>query len=116
MAREFSARDALADILPTFGTDDNWMDRIKITGTDPILPSKFLIGNAGAGVIGATGLAGAELWRLRTGRVQEVSVDVRAAAIGMRVGGQHLPFINSLVVDTGNGKLSKHIDLRNDAG
>jgi crotonobetainyl-CoA:carnitine CoA-transferase CaiB-like acyl-CoA transferase len=32
----------------------------------------------------------------------------------MRVGGQHLPFIDSLVIDTGNGKLSTHLGLRNE--
>jgi crotonobetainyl-CoA:carnitine CoA-transferase CaiB-like acyl-CoA transferase len=84
MIREFNAKDALADILSNVGVDPSMMERIEITGTDPILPSKFLIGTAGAGVIGATGLAASELWRLRTGRIQDVSIDVRAAAIGMR--------------------------------
>jgi crotonobetainyl-CoA:carnitine CoA-transferase CaiB-like acyl-CoA transferase len=80
----YSAEDTLADILSVVGTDRGLMERIQITGADPILPSKFLIGTAGAGVIGAAGLAASELWRLRTGLIQDVSLNVRAAAIGMR--------------------------------
>jgi hypothetical protein len=34
--------------------------------------------------IAATGLAAAELWRLRTGRAQTAAVDVRAAAAAFR--------------------------------
>ncbi len=84
MTEAFNADDALADILSNVGMDHGLMERVEITGADPVLPSKFLIGTAGAGVIGATGLAASELWQLRTGRVQDVSVDVRAAGIGMR--------------------------------
>lgn len=84
MTNSYSPDDTLADLLSVVGTDRVLMERIKITGADPVLPSKFLIGAVGAGVIGAMGLAASELWRLRTGRVQDVSLNVGAAAIGMR--------------------------------
>jgi len=49
-----------------------------------VLPSPFKIGEVATGTIGATALAAAELWRLRTGRVQQLHVDTRAAAIAFR--------------------------------
>ena len=58
----YSAEDTLADILSVVGTDRGLIERVQITGADPILPSKFLIGTAGAGVIGAAGLGASELW------------------------------------------------------
>lgn len=39
-----------------------------------------MVGTAALATIGAAGLAAAELWRLRSGRRQHVTVDVRAAA------------------------------------
>ncbi len=53
-------------------------------GADPVFPLALRIGQAGAAAIAATGLAAAELWRLRTGRTQRVHVEVDAAAAAMR--------------------------------
>ncbi|HKW54442.1 MAG TPA: acyl-CoA hydratase, partial [Stellaceae bacterium] len=47
--------------------------RIEITGADPVLPTPFRIGAAGAATIAASGLAAAELWQARTGRSQQVA-------------------------------------------
>ena len=55
-------------------------------GTDPILPTPFRIGVAGAATLAATGLAAADLWELRTGRQQSVAVDVRQATASLRSG------------------------------
>ena len=60
------------------------LERIAIEGSDPVLPSPFKIGEVAAATIGATALAAAELWRLRTGRTQQVRVDTRTAAIAFR--------------------------------
>ena len=57
---------------------------IDIEGSDPVLRSPFKIGEAATATIGATALAAAELWRLRTGRVQQVHVDTRTAAMAFR--------------------------------
>ena len=77
-------QSALAGILDTVGFDPIPADHVQFTGADPILPSNFLIGAAGASSIAACGLAAADLWELRTGRRQDVGVEVRAAAIAMR--------------------------------
>lgn len=60
------------------------LEYIQITGSDPALPSPFKIGEAAAATIGATALAAAELWRLRSGRRQRVHVDTRTAAMAFR--------------------------------
>lgn len=57
---------------------------VRLRGADPVFPTPFLVGAAGAGALGALGRAVARLWELRTGRSQEVSVDVRAAAASLR--------------------------------
>ncbi|HLZ71601.1 MAG TPA: CoA transferase [Dehalococcoidia bacterium] len=59
------------------------------SGADPVFPLALRIGEAGAAAIAATGVAAAELWRLRTGRTQSVHVAVDAAAAAMR-GNQYL--------------------------
>src|SRR5438270_12368513 len=66
------------------GQHDPALDVITLTGAEPVLPSSFAIGTAAQASIAAAALAAAELWRLRTGRQQRVSVDMRDAAIEFR--------------------------------
>jgi len=56
----------------------------EITGADPVLRTPYRVGTAGAAALAAVGIAAAELWALRTGRRQKVSVDLRAAAASLR--------------------------------
>jgi crotonobetainyl-CoA:carnitine CoA-transferase CaiB-like acyl-CoA transferase len=51
-----------------------------------VLPTPFRIGVAGAATLAATGLAAAELWAIRTGRRQQVAVDLRQATASLRSG------------------------------
>ena len=60
------------------------LERVTLTGTDPILPTDFKIGTAASAVIGASALAATEIWRGRTGRGQSVVVDLRAAVAAFR--------------------------------
>ena len=55
-------------------------------GADPVLPTPFRIGTAGAATLAATGLAAADLWELRSGRRQPVAVDLRQATASLRSG------------------------------
>jgi crotonobetainyl-CoA:carnitine CoA-transferase CaiB-like acyl-CoA transferase len=75
---------ALDDILSLTHLDPAPRNRVQIAGTDPILAANFFIGTAGAAAIAASGFAAANLWELRTGRSQNVSINVRAAAMAMR--------------------------------
>ena len=76
--------NVLADLWRAAGQDDEALGDIEFTGAEPVLPSSFAVGTAAQATIGAAALAAGELWRLRTGRRQRVSVDMRAAAIEFR--------------------------------
>lgn len=58
----------------------------QLAGADPVLRTPYRVGAAGAAALGAVGLAAAQLWELRTGRRQQVFVDLRAAAAALKSG------------------------------
>jgi crotonobetainyl-CoA:carnitine CoA-transferase CaiB-like acyl-CoA transferase len=74
----------LAGLWRSAGCDAAGLNDIAFTGAEPVLPSSFAVGTAAQATIGASALAAAEIWRLRGGRRQNVSVDMRAAAIEFR--------------------------------
>ena len=57
---------------------------VAITGADPVFSTRFKIGETCAAVLAGVGVAVADLWELKTGRRQKVSIDVRHAAAGLR--------------------------------
>lgn len=77
------AHAALEAVLQSVGREPADSDHLDIVGADPVLPTRFPIGGAASGVLGACGLAASDLWKLRTGRSQRVSIDVRAAAAAL---------------------------------
>ncbi len=77
------AHAALDELLDLGGLPRSAAERVTIIGADPVLPTRYRIGTAGAGVLAATGVAASELWRIKTGRTQTVKVDVPAAAISL---------------------------------
>src|SRR5262245_32003891 len=90
--------EALQTILAVTGWPDRLTAAVTFTGgTDPVLPTPFRIGVAGAATVAASGLAAADLWELRTGRRQQVAVDLRQATASLRSG--HY-------MSLGDGKLS----------
>jgi crotonobetainyl-CoA:carnitine CoA-transferase CaiB-like acyl-CoA transferase len=79
--------EALRKILPIAGWSDGRAAAVVFTGgVDPVLPTPFRIGAAGAATLAATGLAATELWEARTGRRQQVTVDLRQATASLRSG------------------------------
>lgn len=59
-------------------------NQVTISGADPVLPTRFALGETAAGVLAAVGLAAAEIWTLRSGgETQAVHVDVRHAAAAL---------------------------------
>jgi crotonobetainyl-CoA:carnitine CoA-transferase CaiB-like acyl-CoA transferase len=79
--------EALRTILPIAGWSDGRAAAVAFTGgADPALPTPFRIGTAGAATLAATGLAATELWEMRTGRRQQVTVDLRRATASLRSG------------------------------
>jgi crotonobetainyl-CoA:carnitine CoA-transferase CaiB-like acyl-CoA transferase len=79
-----NSMNVLKGLWQNAGFDAAGSDDIRLTGAQPVLPSSFAVGTAAQATIGAAALAAAEIWRLRTGRPQSVSVDMRHAAIEFR--------------------------------
>src|SRR6185436_21059456 len=77
-------KQALAALWRRAGQDAAALDSVALTGSEPVLPSSFAVGTAAQASIAASALAAAELWRLRSGRRQRVSVAMRDAAIEFR--------------------------------
>lgn len=76
--------EACDEILRAAGIGRTAADAIEIAGADPVLPVRYRVGTAGGAALAACGLAAARLWRLRSGRSQQVRVDLRAAAVSLR--------------------------------
>jgi crotonobetainyl-CoA:carnitine CoA-transferase CaiB-like acyl-CoA transferase len=74
----------LRTIWTAAGGDAAALDRLTLTGEEPQLPSSFRVGAAAQVSIAAAGLAAAEIWKLRSGESQDVSVDMRHAAAECR--------------------------------
>ena len=64
----------------------NLAGEADFAGADPVLRTPYRVGAAGAAALGAVGLGASELWFLRTGRRQQVGVDLRAAVASLRSG------------------------------
>jgi crotonobetainyl-CoA:carnitine CoA-transferase CaiB-like acyl-CoA transferase len=54
---------------------------LRLSGSDPVLPSGFAVGTAAQVSVAAAALAAATVWRMRGGRRQAVPVAMRHAAI-----------------------------------
>ena len=76
--------DVLVELWSDAGLDEEALEDVAFTGNEPVLPSSFAVGTAAQASIGAAALAAAELWRLRSGLRQQVSVEMRDAAIEFR--------------------------------
>ena len=79
------SRNTLSTLTSIAGWDEQRISEVEFTGgTDPILPTPFRIGDTAAASLAAVGLAVSDLWKIRTGRGQDVRVDVRQATASMR--------------------------------
>ena len=54
---------------------------VSLIGEEPVVPSRHRLGSASAIALAAQGTAIAAIWRMRSGRGQDVSVDIRQAAV-----------------------------------
>ncbi len=70
------------DLLAALGREAS-PTTLAITGADPILPTRFRVGEAAAAAIGAQAVAAADLWCVLGGAPQRVEVDVGAAAASL---------------------------------
>ena len=77
-------REILSDLWTLGGGDRAALDAVTLTGEEPQLPSSFRVSAAAQASIAATGLAAAQVWKLRSGEEQEVAVDMRHAVVECR--------------------------------
>jgi crotonobetainyl-CoA:carnitine CoA-transferase CaiB-like acyl-CoA transferase len=76
--------DILAYLWKLAGGEPAALDSVKLTGEEPVLPSSFRVAAAAQVPIAASGLAAAEIWKLRSGEAQSVSVDMLHAVVECR--------------------------------
>src|SRR3954453_2690871 len=76
--------EILSNIWTSAGGDAAALARVRLTGEEPQIPSSFRVAIAGQTTIAAAGLAAAEIWRLRSGEAQDVSVELRRAVAECR--------------------------------
>src|SRR3954453_21483287 len=79
-----SPLEIVAELCQRAGQPVEGLKGLALIGTEPTLPSSFAVGTAAKGTVAAAGLAANELWHLRTGRRQQVSVDMRHAGVEFR--------------------------------
>ena len=73
------------DVLGLLGRQKRADDSLAFTnGEDPVFVSPWRLARAGSASLGAVGLALSDLWRLRTGKSQFVTVDRHAATASLR--------------------------------
>jgi crotonobetainyl-CoA:carnitine CoA-transferase CaiB-like acyl-CoA transferase len=77
-------REILADLWTLAGGEPSALDAVTLTGEEPQLPSSFRVAAAAQASIAATGLAAAQIWKLRSGQSQDVAVDMRHAVVECR--------------------------------
>lgn len=75
---------ALTQLLDLLGIDDEEVtSAVSIIGDDPVVPSRHRLGAATAAALAAQGAAIAQIWKMRTGRSQSVSVHVDDAVYAL---------------------------------
>ena len=79
-----NTNDILANVWTSVGGNVAALDAVKLTGEEPQLPSSFRVAAAAQVSVAATGLAAAEIWKLRSGQLQTVAVDMRHAVVECR--------------------------------
>src|SRR3954451_10366706 len=79
-----SPGEIFGDIWTSVGGEAAALDAVKLTGEEPQLPSSFRVAAAAQASIAASGLAAAEIWKLRSGQSQDVTVDMRHAVVECR--------------------------------
>lgn len=77
-------REILADIWTATGGNPAALEALTLTGDEPQLPSSFRVAAAAQVSVAASGLAAAEIWKLRSGQSQDVAVDMRHAVVECR--------------------------------
>jgi len=79
-----SALDLIKGLWPLTQQPIDIINKLDLIGSDPVLPSSYHVDKMAQAVISLTSLAAAEIWRLRSGESQTVSVNINHAAAEFR--------------------------------
>jgi len=75
---------AFEEVMKVRGLEMPAEGEVAITGQDPILPTRFKIGEVCASVVAGVGVAVNDIWEQKTGTRQSASVDVKHAAAALK--------------------------------
>ncbi|MBT7768893.1 MAG: CoA transferase, partial [Rhodospirillales bacterium] len=75
---------SFAELMDVRGGDLPPDGEVTITGADPVYSTRFKIGDTAASVLASIGVAVSDIWDLKTGRRQNVTIDTRHAAAALR--------------------------------
>lgn len=93
---------SLRTLLPLAGWTEARTAALEITGgSDPILPTPFRVSETTVATLAAVGMAVDDLWEMRTGRRQEMSINARHATASLR-SGAYIKMENSVVSNARN--------------
>ena len=76
-----TAFDEMIKVRGFTGLEPN---ELKISGTDPVMKSKFKLGEVAAAVHACVGGGVNDIWELKTGRRQKIQISVRSAAASLK--------------------------------
>lgn len=75
---------AFEEVMAARGKGMPAAGEVSIEGSDPVLSTRFRIGDTCAAVLGGVGVAVNDIWEMRTGQRQKAKVNVRHAAAGLK--------------------------------
>ena len=79
-----SPREILSNLWRLVGGEPSDVANVVLTGEEPLLPSSFRVAAASQVTVAASGLAAAHVWKLRSGHMQSVTIDLAHAAAECR--------------------------------
>lgn len=75
---------AFEEVMNVRGAEMPAEGEVTIVGEDPVLPTRFKIGEVCASVVAGVGVAVNDIWEQKTGTRQNASVDVKHAAAALK--------------------------------
>ena len=75
---------ALDELMRVRGRQNLDPSELHISGSDPVLNSRFKLGEVAAAAHASVGVAVNDIWELKTSRRQKIQISVRSAAASLK--------------------------------